>query len=236
MDIVSFYKNTKRRSDNDSGDGLYELLTREFVVSKDEKLENLVLEVYMKSLFKITDSGRYLENLFFIKNNECKKKQIEMKLLIQELYALINHSTNTLNVSDIKDLKQVSHTMSKFNEAFTRLYDLFILGQDESDTDAGKVKTKVREINVVDECELDPEFTKLFLRTKSYMVILEFLRICTSVKIEAARNVLQGNPNLGLHAVTVSKELLKVIELCNYILINFSKSSGKARVYFYIGK
>lgn len=224
-DIIQLYKNIEQNNES----GLFDLLTRYFIMTRDESLESRILEIFMKAQFKMTDFGRYMESLFFIMNNSCKSKQVQLKLITQDLYDLINHSTNTLNVTDIKNLKQVATTIERFKELFTRLYELFIIGLEESDTDAGKVKRKPKEIAIADENTLDLAFTKLFIKTKNYLVIMKFLKLCSGVKIEAARNVLKGSSKLGLHAVTISKELLKVIELCNYILINFCKSR-KARV------
>jgi hypothetical protein len=228
-DIIQLYKNIASLHEQNSENGLFGSLIRQFVVTKNESLESLILEIFMKAQFKMTDFGRYMTNLFFIMSNNSKSKQMQLKIIVQDLYDLINHSTNTLNVTDIKNLKQVSVTIEKFKELFTKLYDLFIIGFDDSDTDAGKVKGKTKEIAIADENSLDLIFTKLFIKTKNFLVIMQFLKLCSKVKIEAARNVLKGSSSLGLHAVTISKELLKVIELCNYILINFCKSR-KARV------
>ena len=226
-DIKALYESTQLVKTDSAGEELFRLLTREFICAKDERLENLILEVLISSQFKLSEYVRFLENLFFITNDKCRDKQVVLAQIIPQLSDLINHSTNSLNVSDIKNLKQVSITIGRFKVLLTRLYDLFLLMPPEQD-----ISTKRhRQIAVANETELDPGFTKLFIKTKGYLVIIEFLKLCAGVKLEAASNVLEGNEQLGLHAVTVSKELLQVIELCNYILINFCKSTTKAKMY-----
>ncbi|MDR3547176.1 MAG: hypothetical protein P4M11_02665 [Candidatus Pacebacteria bacterium] len=226
-DIKYLYESTQLVKTESAGEELFRLITREFICAKDEKLENLILEVLIGSQFKLSEYGRFLENLFFITNDKCKDKQYALGQIIPQLSDLINHSSNSLNVSDIKNLKQVSVTMGRFKVLLTHLYDLFLLVPPEPDLST----KRHRDIVVANETELDPGFTKLFIKTKGYLVIIEFLKLCAGVKLEAASNVLEGNEQLGLHAVTVSKELLQVIELCNYILINFCKSTTKAKMY-----
>ena len=63
------------------------------------------------------------------------------------------------------------------------------------------------------------------------MALLDFLKLCGSTKLDAAKNVLEGTTSLGLHAVTISKEFLQLIGMSNYVLINFCKNSNKAKVY-----
>jgi len=229
-DINTMYSKTRGMETLDTDDGLGKLLKKQFINAKDERLQNLILEVWIGSQFKLSEYGRFLENLFFIMNKECKGKQLEFGLIRERLNDLINHSTNSLNVSDIKSLKQVSQTMGKFKESLAKLYHLFF----KKSQDPGTVSFKDKQFKVAEREELDPMFIKLFIKTKGYLAIIEFLKLCTLVKLEAARNVLEGNENLGLHAVTVSKELLSVIELCNYILINFCENSTKAKMYFFI--
>lgn len=221
-DIAYLYNCTRMKQTSNRADGLCDLLSRQFIVAKDEELETQILELFIGSHFRLTDYGRYLEHLFFITSNKCKDKQGELEVLIEEIQTLVNHSTNTLDICDIKSLRHISNVIGKFKDLFTRLHVLFTESHEEA-------KAPI-EIKVLSASNLDYTFTKLFLKTKSYSALISFLKLCSEVKLGAAKNVLEGNQNLGLHAVTVSKELMQVVAMCNYVLINLCKSSNKARV------
>ena len=69
----------------------------------------------------------------------------------------------------------------------------------------------------------------LFTKLHAYSWIINFINLTHRTKLEAADNVLKGNENLGLHAVTFSRELLKVLDLCNKILTIYCQDSLVAK-------
>jgi len=221
-DIAYLYNCTRMKRHSNKTDGLCDLLARQFIAAKNEELETQILELFIGSQFRLTDYERYLEHLFLITNSKCRDKQVKLEALTEDIQSLVNHSTNTLDINDIKSLRHVSNVITQFKDLFTKLHLLFIDEQEDIQTES--------EIKVLSISKLDFTFTKLFLKTKSYTGLINFLKLCGEVKLDAARNILEGNLNLGLHAVTVSKELMQVIAMCNYILINLCKSSNKARV------
>lgn len=203
------------------------LLIKQFISAKNEGLAERCLEVLIASQFERNEYCRYLENVFFIINDKCITKQATLSKLLPLLADLISHSTNNLNVSDIKNLKLMTKTLEDFTSILSQMYLLFSSNTEEVDT-----HTPNKETIMIKEKDIDPLFTKLFMKTKGYLVIIEFLKICSTVKLEAASNVLEGKEELGLHAVAISNTLLKVIELCNMILITFCRRTMKAKVYY----
>lgn len=204
---------------------LCKLLIKQFITAKNEGLAERCLEVLIASQFQRSEFCRYLENVFFIMNDQCQSKQVSLSKYIPQLAELISHSTNSLNVSDIKNLKLMTFTLDSFFTILSEIYSLFRI-----DTGTKTVDNVSKESMVINDKDIDPLFTKLFMKTKGYLVIIEFLKICTTVKLEAASNVLEGKEELGLHAVAISTTLLSVIELCNRILITFCRRTMKAKV------
>ena len=112
---------------------------------------------------------------------------------------------------------------AEWKKMLTEVYLLFDEEEQEDDSEMKELR-QLKKITKKDE-----RFTNLFMKAKAYSLIINFLKLSAKVKIEAAANVLKGNERLGLHAVTFSRELLKVIELCNYILSIFCQDCIKSK-------
>ena len=230
LDIQQLYKSSiiSDYSDEEVKEAFLNLLINVFINAKDERLEAYVLEVLVGSQFKQSEFAASLDKLFLIMNKDCMIKREQLFDLIPKLTDLINHSTNCLNVSDIKNLKQVSTILANLQEVLSQLYMMFRLERhDPEEDEKNQTETGIR---VIKSSEVDVLFAQLFLQTKSYLIILDFLRSCKNEKLEAAKNVLEGNVNLGLHAITVSSGLLYVVDLCNYILIALCKGTSKSKI------
>ena len=67
------------------------------------------------------------------------------------------------------------------------------------------------------------------IKQKSYLVIIEFLKISANAKIEAAKNVMEGSEKLGFLEYAFSNKILEITNVCNRILITLCQNYSKAK-------
>eukprot|EP01022_Parablepharisma_sp_SALTPOND_P026755 TRINITY_DN647_c0_g1_i1.p1 TRINITY_DN647_c0_g1~~TRINITY_DN647_c0_g1_i1.p1 ORF type:complete len:1484 (-),score=183.65 TRINITY_DN647_c0_g1_i1:5466-9917(-) len=217
-DLYSQYKLEKDMGKKEK-DSLMSLLIKQLILSNSVELQSSILNTMIGYQFPKTEFFRHLGNLFIIADKQCIEKYKQLSDLMPEMADCLNQLASWLNVSDIKTLKQSSFYLSKWKAMVIKLYFMF-----EECADIQEGQTEMCKIRKKDE-----RFTNLFMRTKAYSLIINFLKLSAKMKIEAASNVLKGNERLGLHAVTFSLELLKVIELSNKLLALFCQGSSKAK-------
>ena len=205
--------------DKTSKEGLSDLLIKQLIGAKDTEVENSILQVLIGYYLPKTEFVGHLENLFIIADDRCKKKYKALSGLMPEMSDCLNQLGNWLNVTDTKTLIQSAGYLEKWKQIGIQLYNLF-----NDDDSAETVKGGLPIIT-----KKDDRFTHLFMKARGYSLFISFLKLTTKVKLDAAANVLKGNEQLGLYAVTFSRELLRVIEQSNKILTIFCKDSNEAK-------
>ncbi len=226
-DLHELYEDyaSNRPAEERESEGLLGLLIKELIGTKNVKLQNSILSVMIGYQLPKLEFVRHLNNMFVIADEQCSFKYVRLSELMPQMADCLNQLASWLNVSDIKTLKQSSLYLAQCKGILFQLYRLFDNRPAEGE-DTGEIKDLKQLPEIV---EKDERFTKLFSQAKAYTLIVSFLKLSAKVKIEAAVNVLKGNDRLGLHAVTFSRELLKVIELSNKVLTIFCKGNTKSK-------
>lgn len=196
-----------------------DLLIKQLIGAKNTEVENSILQVLIGYNLPKTEFVGYLEDLFIIADDKCKKKYKTLSILMPEMSDCLNQLGNWLNVTDTKTLIQSASYLEKWKHICQQLYSLFNDEDNESSNKGG--------IPII--TKKDAKFTHLFMKARGYSLIIGFLKLIAKVKLSAAANVLKGNEQLGLYAVTFSRELLRVIEYTNKILTIFCKDSDEAK-------
>jgi len=217
-ELYSQYEIERNPETKEKG-GLMGLLVRQLILSNNVELENSILNALIGYQLPKTEFARHLNRLFIIADKRCTEKYKQLSDLMPDMADCLNQLVSWLNVSDVKTLKQSSLYLAKWRAMLVKLYNLFEESEVEQE-DNGEIPPIKKK---------DERFTNLFNMAKAYTLVINFLKLSGKVKIESANNVLHGNEQLGLHAVTFSRELLKVIELSNKVLIVFCKDSLKAK-------
>ena len=202
-------------------ESLSDLLIKQLIGAKNTEVENSILQVLIGYYLPKTEFVGHLENLFIIADDKCKKKYKTLSSLMPDMSDCLNQLGNWLNVTDTKTLIQSASHLEKWKQICEQLYSLF----NDEDME-NKLKGGIQLIN-----KKDKRFTHLFMKARAYSLIIGFLKLTAKVKLDAAANVLKGNEQLGLYAVTFSRELLRVIDHTNKILTIFCKDSSQAKEY-----
>ena len=225
-DLMSLYNEYEVVTSKKSRGGLTGLLIKQLIGSKDTKLETSILKAMIGYHLPKTEFMGHLENLFIIAEDKCAKKYQSLIELMPQMADCLNQLASWLNVSDVKNLKQSSFYLGQWKDKLNKI--LLLFNEEDSLTEADTKKLKFVE-PPADSPKKDEKFTNLFTKARTYAQIIDFLKLTAKVKLEAAGNVLKGNENLGLYAVTFSRELLKVIELCNKILSVYCQDSPSSK-------
>ena len=205
------------------GENLLGLLIKQLIGTKNTQLQNSILSVIIGYQLPKMEFVRHLENFFIIADDQCAMKHRQLSELMPQMADCLNQLASWLNVSDIKTLKQSSLYLAQWKGMVFQLYRLF---EDEQISESTELKDFRQLIQIRQK---DERFTKLFMRARVHTLIISFLKLSAKVKTEAAANVLKGNDRLGLHAVTFSRELLKVIEMSNKVLTVFCKDNLQSK-------
>jgi len=217
-DLLTMYQEYADANKITEEAGLTKLLIKQLVGASDIKLETSLLKAMVGYHLQKTELVEHLDDLFIIADDKCAKKYHTLFELMPQMADCLNQLASWLNVSDVKTLKQSSFYLGLWKSKLMKLMSLF--SEDEFEPTEGIKKT-------------DQRFVNLFTKSRTYSLIINFLKLTAKVKLEAANNVIHGSDNLGLHAVTFSRELLKVIELSNQILSVYCRDSSISKEYFY---
>jgi len=216
--LHSMYDQYTALNEGGKKSSLSKLLIKQLVSSHRPKLQSAILKAFIGFHLPKTELLRNIAKLFIIMDKNSAEKYKEFFVLMPEMADCLNQLASWLNVSDVKTLKQSSIHLGMWKEKLLQLLALFNENNNES---TKKTHVKMYEKN--------NSLIILFTKLHAYSWIINFLNLTRKTKLEAAANVLKGNEDLGLHAVTFSRELLNVIELSNQILTVYCKDSLMAK-------
>ena len=209
QDLPCLYSQYMKTAGTADPEGLTKLLVSQLIGATDRKLETSVLKAMIGYHLSKTEFVGHLDNLFVVADENCARKHQILADLMPQMADCLNQLASWLNVSDVKTLKQSALYLEQWRHKLETLISLFYVDEDRE--------------------KKDERFSMLFAKSKTYSLIISFLKLTAKVKLEAATNVIRGNENLGLHAVTFSRELLKVIELSNKVLAIYCLNSPSAK-------
>ncbi|MDR3549707.1 MAG: hypothetical protein P4M11_15785 [Candidatus Pacebacteria bacterium] len=225
-DLPCLYSEYTKAAGAEDKDGLTRLLICQLVGANDRRIETSILKAMIGYRLSRTEFVGHLDSFFVIADDVCARKYQTLEDLMPKMADCLNQLASWLNVSDVKTLKQSAFYLDQWKEKLVTLISLFSADEDNDDSDADKHNKEIETTMKKDE-----RFNTLFTKAKAYSLIIAFLKLTSKVKLEAATNVLKGNENLGLHAVTFSRELLKVIELSNRVLTIYCRDYPSAKQY-----
>lgn len=209
QDLHSMYERYTALSQGGRKSSLSKLLVRQLVSSQKPKLQSAILKAFIGYHLPKTEFVSNLSKLFIIMDKDSAEKFKAFFELMPEMADCLNQLASWLNVSDVKTLRQSSIYLNMWKDKLLKLLALF--------NESGE------------EPRRDNNLMILFTKLRAYSWIINFLNLTRKTKLEAAANVLKGDENLGLHAVTFSRELLNVIDLSNLILTVYCKDSLMAK-------
>jgi len=221
--LLQLYNDYVKESNNEveNGDGLMYLLIGQLISSKSIEADTAILNAIVGYLLPRTEFSGYLSSLLIIAHPQIIEKHRVLSELMMEMVNCLYQLASWPEVRDtnvLEQLKQSTAHLTKWKEILSKVYDLF------EESLEGERKGTFQRINKKDE-----RFTNLFMEKKTHALILTFLKISAKIKIEVSSNILGGNNQPGLHAVTFSWELLKAIEVTNKTLSLFCRNSLRAK-------